>query len=256
LGEGGNGVAGALVSLRSNIFWNPQLPGYTSSFFKLADISGNASPTVDYCAPANCDYNTGFGHTLNDSRRSRYTNEGKGYAAKFSAPPGQHDVDSDPRFADYQRTVELFDSKYLGNRSALWNSNAMYTVGDFVRSSHASVYWSLPVNYRYVNAGACAGANPMPGTGTNWRDCWEWASLYRLRTAIAAGTTIQDGALTIEGDSACAAGVPLTPTIALVCWIRRGYATGNAAAWSGHDGANVGAVPMSTLGHGLGLGLP
>jgi hypothetical protein len=256
VGENGNGIAGSVASLRSNILWNPQLPNYTSSFFKLADIGSSATPTTDYCTPSDCDYNTGYGYTPTLASNTQYTNQGRGYAAKFSATPGQHDVDVDPMFVDWQRSVELFDSKYLGNNPAVWNAASTYAIGDFVQNSRADVYWSLPVNYRYVNAGACAGANPEPGAGLHWRECWEWASLFRLRTAVAAGTIYRDNGLSIDGDQACAAGKDMSPNTALACWIRRGYVTGNPAAWSGHDGADIGGVQVSRIGHGLGLGLP
>jgi hypothetical protein len=256
VGEGGNGVAGRVSSFRINILWNPEVPGYQAGFFKLADVSYASGPTVDYCAPANCDYNTGYNHTLVDAAHPQYTNQGRGYAAAFSSAPGQHDVDVNPMFADWRRTIELFDSKYLGNRPAWWSAGTTYAIGDFVRNSRSDIYWGLPVNYRYINGAGCGGTNPEPGAGTNWRLCWEWASLYWLRSAIVAGSTYTDGALVVPGDPSCAAGAQLQPAMAVMCWIRRGYAVGNAAAWKGHDGANIGAVPSSSLSHGLGLGLP
>jgi hypothetical protein len=256
LGEGGNGVGNSVVSFRYNVLWNPQLPSYTSSFFKLADIGSSGTPTLDYCAPSDCDYNTGFGHTVSGAGTQHYANQGKGYVANFSAPPGQHDIDVDPMFLDWQRSAELFDSKYLGNVPAAWNSGSAYFVGDFVRNSRADIYWNLPVNYRYVNEGECAGTNPEPGAGVHWRDCWEFASLYRLRTAIQAGTKYRDMALSTDGDPGCAPGTALSPTMAVVCWIRRGYTTGNPSLWSSHDGADPGAVHTSRIAHGLGLSLP
>jgi hypothetical protein len=239
LGEGGNGVAGSVSSFRDNILWNPQLPNYTSSFEKLADIGFSATPTLDYCAPADCDYNTGFGYTPTNVSSPQYTNQGKGYVAKFSAAPGQHDVDVDPMFVDWQRSVELFDSKYLGYRPATWNAGSTYSIGDFVQNSRADVYWSLPVNYRYVNAGACAGTNPEPGAGSHWRDCWEWASLYRIREGIRTQQLIDDQIIGAHGEDIITT---------LNKWIRAGYApTNTALLGAAHDSFDIGAVPVVFL---------
>lgn len=230
LGEGGSGSAGVVSSFRGNILWNPQLASYTSAFFKLADLSYAASPTTDYCAPANCDYNTGWGHTLTNAAQTQYTNQGKGYAGKFSSTPGVHDVDVNPQFVDYQRNLELFDSKYLGNSPTTWSSGTTYNVGDFVKYSQSTVYWSLPVDYRYINASGCGSTNPAPGSGTNWRSCWEWASLYRIRQAVAAGTLVN--------------GSDYITT--LINWIRAGYAPTNPAiVTAAFDGQTIGAVNVA-----------
>jgi hypothetical protein len=239
VGENGNGVAGSVISFRDNILWNPQLPNYSSSFFKLADVGFSATPVADYCAPANCDYNTGYGYTPTLANSPQYTNQGKGYAAKFSSTPGQHDVDVDPMFLDWQRSVELFDSKYLGNSPAAWNSTSTYSIGDFVQNSRADVYWSLPVNYRYVNAGACAGTNPEPGAGSHWRDCWEWASLFRIREGIRTQQLIDDQIIGVHGEDIITT---------LNKWIRAGYApTNTALLGAAHDSFDIGAVPVVFL---------
>jgi hypothetical protein len=169
----------------------------------------------------------------------QYTNQGKGYAAKFSATPGQHDVDVDPMFLDWQRSVELFDSKYLGNNPATWNSGSTYAIGDFVQNSRADVYWNLPVNYRYVNAGACAGTNPEPGAGSHWRDCWEWASLFRIREGIRTQQLIDDQIIGAHGEDIITT---------LNKWIRAGYApTNTALLGAAHDSFDIGAVPVVFL---------
>ena len=257
LGETGSIASGSLASFRSNILWNPQKASYLSSFYKLSDISRSSTPAVDYCAPALCDYNTGYGHTPANTGFAQFANQGKGYAASFSSPPGVHDVDVDPKFADWQRSVELFDSKYLGNRPAAWNAKTHYQVGDFVSNSRPDVYWGLPANYRYVGGTTCLNGNPEPGNATRWRDCWEWASLYRMRQAIAASTTWLDGALYIEGDTLCKRGTALDAVAAVTCWIRKGYISGAQATWGkAHDGKDIGAVPSSRVAHSLALGLP
>jgi hypothetical protein len=234
VGEGGNGAAASVNSFRGNILWNPQLAGHKSTFYKLADLSRTPAPVLDYCAPANCDYNTGYGHLLTDKSRPQYTNQGKGYAAKFSAPPGVHDVDADPKFLDWQRSVELFDSKYLGNKPRAWATGTAYKAGDFVQSSDPGVYWALPVNYRYVNEGACRNTNPKPGSGPNWRSCWEWASLYRLRQGVVSGQAFTDPAIGAQREDIVAT---------MIKWIRAGYVPGNAALLdAAHDGYDIGAV--------------
>ena len=234
-----------MQSFRSNILWNPQLAvdstgspyNYQSSFFKVEDVSLSTNPAIDICSPGACDYNTGLGFTATDSAQGQYTNQQKGYAAKFSSAPGIHDVDTDPRFADYQRAMELFDSKYLGNNPAGWNAGATYNVGDFVQWRRQDVYWAVPVNYRYQNTGACSGANPEPGNGANWRDCWEWATLYRVSTAIAAGVTFNDFSIGASGDD-----IILT----IIKWIRAGYKPTNfQLSGAAHDGTDIGAVPLS-----------
>lgn len=192
-GEGGNTPAGKLTSYRANIIW---ADSSTNPFFKMYDIGFSGTPTADYCAPANCDYNGAFNFSTTCVLVgcAAYANQGRGYAAKFSSTPGIHDVNADPQFVDYQRTAELYPSKGLGFSRTAWSGGATYAAGDFVSVAQASVYWGLAVNYRYTNDSyegtACSGANPKPGSGTNWRSCWEWEILYDLRAGVAAGSTI------------------------------------------------------------------
>jgi hypothetical protein len=242
--EGNPSSAGQLASFRSNILWNPGLQAdsqgkpfdYRSSFYKVKDL-WPSKPNTDICAPAKCDYNAGWNYTPTFPAAT-FTNQGKGYVGKFSSPPGVHDVDVDPKFVDPYRTVELFDSKYLGNNPAAWSPGATYSTGSLVQWRRQDVYWALPVNYRYINSGACARTNPEPGNGKNWRDCWEWASLYRIRQAIAAGTTYNDPVIGATRDD-----VILT----LIKWIRAGYSpTNTRLAGAAHDGKDIGAVPVSS----------
>ena len=241
MGEGYKAKVGQIASFRSNILWNPQLPGKTAGFAKLADIGNgwnNSDPGLDSCEPQNCDYNAGWGYTAMNPAARQYTNQGKGYVAKFSRPPGAHDVDVDPMFVDYRRTVELFDSRYLGNKADTWSAAGSYRLGAMVQWSSPEVYWNLPVNYRYVNGGTCGHSNPEPGKGAKWRECWEWASLYRLREAVAAGRRFDDAAIGVHGDDVIAT---------LIAWIRAGYAPTNPRlAKAAHDGGDIGAVPVSS----------
>ena len=238
LSEAGNSVAGQITSFRSNIIWNPQRTGYTSysMFAKLVDINtawNNPSPQTDICSPANCDYNTGWGHTVSYPTASAYSNQGRGYIAKFSSTPGAHDVDVNPAFVDYQRALELWFTRYLSNAPNAWSSGSTYATGDLVASSDPTVYWGLSIGYRYLGC----GTNPQPGVGTNWRSCWEWASLYRIRQAIATGTTYDDQAIGAHGVDAVEA---------VIRWIRAGYSpTAAVLAGAAHDGGDIGAVPVS-----------
>jgi hypothetical protein len=240
MAEGYKPVPGQIVSFKSNILWNPQLPGKTAGFAKLADMANgwnDPDPTTDICAPQACDHNTGWGHTLVNAKARQYTNQGKGYVAKFSRAPGAHDVDADPKFVDYQRSVELFDSAYLGNKATPWTAQRTYKLGEFAQWSRPDVYWNLPVNYRYVNAPGCGGTNPEPGKGPKWRECWEWASLYRLREAIASGRKFDDQTIGVHGEDVI---------MTLIAWIRAGYSpTNSQLAGAAHDGSDIGAVPVT-----------
>lgn len=196
---------------------------------------GLGTPIVDVASPANADYNCGWGHDTTDPTQiGRFVNQGRGYAASFSSTPGVHDTDVDPMFFDYQRAIELWDSKYLGHTATAWSSGGSYSVGDMVSHSRSEVYWSLPVNYRYIGS----GSNPEPGLlgqTPDWRTCWEWASLYRLRNAIGAGTTYTDASIGASGD---------IPTLALIKWIRTGYRPTNPLLkTAAHDGTTIGAMP-------------
>ena len=241
--EGAPCCSGQLLSFRSNILWNPELQSdsqgnafdYRSSFFKLKDLTPSA-PQLDVCAPGNCDFNTGWNHTLVFPSGS-FTNQGKGYAGRFSAPPGAHDVDANPMFVDFQRSLELFDSKYLGHSYAAWTPGASYSVGSQVTWRRQDTYWALPVNFRYINSTGCNGANPEPAHGAGWRNCWEWSSLYSLRQAVAAGTTYDDQNIGASRDDVI---------ITLLKWIRAGYSpTNSQLAGAAHDGTDIGAVPVS-----------
>jgi hypothetical protein len=234
--EGGNNAANQITAFKSNIVWNPLLAGYTPTggVYKLYDQNGS-TPVTDVCAPVACDYNGGWNVT-NSSGRGAMTNEGKGYSGKYSVTPGAHDVNANPNFVDYQRNVELFDSKYLGNNPANWSSGATYSVGNFVKHARSDVYWGLPVNYRYTNGTGCSSSNPEPGNGESWRTCWEWASLYRIRASLAAVERIDNQLIGVHGED-------MISTV--IKWVRAGYAPTNPAYMgAAHDGDDIGAVPV------------
>lgn len=232
VGEGGLTAGGIISSYRSNIIWGDDP---ASSFYKISDVGFSGTPTTDYGNPTNIDYNGGFNFTAACTTGcGAYTNQGRGYTGKWSATPGAHDVTADPLFVDYQRTAELYPSKGLGLTRAAWSSGATYAIGDFVSVTQSTVYWNLPVNFRYTNDAyegvACSSANPKPGSGTNWRSCWEWEILFDLRTGVASGSTIIADMMT---------------------WVRAGWTPTNAAyrvTFPGDTNAvtNLGAVQMGS----------
>ena len=200
------------------------------------------------------------------------TQSSKGYFHKPSAAIAQHDVDVDPRFIDWRRSLPLFDTKYLGHTTVpMWSAGATYQVGDEVQYCRVSasswgvcktdaqlasgdysgldrdgIYWGLPVNLRYINRTGCNGENRKPLTGANdhantgynnWRQCWEWASLYHIRQSIANFELIDDESIGAYAD-------PMT--LVLIKWIRAGYTPTNSALHNAaHDGTDIGAVPVA-----------
>jgi hypothetical protein len=234
--EDGPNASGQLKSIRSNIVWNPAMAGYTNylSFFKAVDMGNGA--TQDVCAVGMCDYNTGWNQGTGWSKAGSWTNSSSGYLGNFSSKPGTHDRDVDPQFLDWQRNAALFDSKYLGNTANPWNRSSKYNVGDFVASADSSTYWNLSVNYRYTNGPGCVSANPRPGVDPEWRRCWEWATLFRIRAALASNQVISDTTIGVQGESLI---------VALIRWLQAGYSPTNAALRAGaHDGSDIGAMPV------------
>ena len=248
--ESGNNKTGQVRSFRSNILWNPQLPGKEANFVKFLDVHSTGrdqkeGPVEDVGKPADIDCNTGWGYTkeVKFPNIGHFTNWGRGYIGKWSATPGAHDVDVDPEFADYQRSVELFATKGLGKTASRgeWSAkpDKPYAVGDTV--GHATgIEWGLPILYRYIGT----GENPEPGLGTrergdtgNWRKSWEWASLYNLREGVRKGEKFgaAAGATQPAGDDVI---------MHLLKWVRAGYAPMNVKLkGAAHDGTDIGAVP-------------
>lgn len=244
--EHGNTSTGVVKSFRSNILWNPQLPGREAKFFKMNDIHSmggdqrGAPPTRDVGAPGDIDYNTGWKYTPDSAvdfpNKGHFANWGKGYIGNWSRMPGEHDVDADPRFLDYQRDLPLYATKALGVTPTRgeWSAtpDRPYAVGDTVL--HATVIeWGLPILYRYIGA----GDNPEPGLGTRptgdvgkWRTSWEWASLHVLREGVRTQQRLGGDDIILH----------------LIKWVRAGYAPTNPALkGAAHDGTDIGAVPVA-----------
>ena len=242
--ESGNNSPGVLKSFRSNLLWNPQLPGREAAFVKLCDVHSlpkdqKAGPPVeDVGDPKNIDYNAAWNcqkdSAIDFPNKAHYRNWGKGYIGNWSRQPGEHDLDVDPEFVDYRRDVPLYATKCLGEKPTRgeWSATPerAYAVGDTVL--HATgIEWGLPVLYRYIGV----GVNPEPGLGTRekgdaneWRKSWEWASLHVLREGVRTQQKFNDGDAVMH----------------LIKWIRAGYAPTNPKLkGAAHDDGDIGAVP-------------
>jgi hypothetical protein len=248
---------GMLASYRSNLLWNP---GTSNLAYKLWAADQGSAHNLDVCAPVACDYNDGW-NMLTDG--GGFRNGGNGYADNFSSVPGQHDLSANPVFVDSTRNMATFDSAYLHNTANAWSSGASYSVGNMVSSSDSTLYNGATINYRYTNGSfdstSCSSANPKPGLYTAVaRACWEWATLYDIRQAIAATTTNAGTCpgngiwTTAGGQNQClwddqtigAHGVDIIQT--LIQWVTAGYSPTNAQlAGAAHDGTDIGAVAVS-----------
>jgi hypothetical protein len=238
--------AGMLASYRSNLLWNPSPSNQAYKTYAYGDTPQDLNP----CLPTACDYNNGW-NMLTDG--GGFSNGGNGYADNFSSVPGQHDLSVNPMFVDATRNMATFDTAYLHNTATAWSSGATYSVGNMVSSSDPTLYATTAmgfpstgavINYRYTNGSyvgtPCSGANPKPGLYTAAsRACWEWATLYDIRQAVAAGTLYDDQTIGAHG-------VDIIMT--LIQWVRAGYSPANSLlAGSAHDGTDIGAVPVSFL---------
>lgn len=228
-------AAGTLAAMKSNLMVNPGLANYTpNAWSKVRDLALGTATNTDVCNAAGCDYNATWNMPVCSTA---FAGQGNGYCGTFTVTPGAHDLaDQTPRFYDYQRNMELYDSKALGNHPAAWSNVGTYALGAFVSSADATVpsttYWGLTVNYRCIAVAGCTGA-PQPGkvSHATWDPYWEWATLYRMRQDIAANGTAS------------------TFINTMMQWIRAGYTPMNTALWrAGHDGQDIGAVQHSETG--------
>ena len=177
----------------------------------------------------------------------RLSGQAKGYMAKFSSPPGVHDLDVDPKFVDYRRSIPLFYTKYLGNSPTAWSGGATYCVGDTVSYTDPAIYYG----FRWLTATRTPGRaleESTPGSGTNWRGCWEWATLKWLRDNVATNTLFDDPTI----------GVSQQDAIAVVwSWIRAGYSPTNPIlAGAAHDAGDIGPMPVTFEIPGNGTATP
>ena len=109
----------------SNMVWNPNLPGYTNhgSFYVVATAGNSGSIGLDVTTPSGRDYNSKWNTTdrfptsggNGTCTVANCPNSGNSFNGKYSVMRGAHDQTGDPQFVDFQRSVELFDAKYLGH---------------------------------------------------------------------------------------------------------------------------------------------
>ncbi|MBI3888681.1 peptidoglycan-binding protein [Candidatus Nomurabacteria bacterium] len=170
-----------VVTMRNNLFYalSPSLST------KMA--SRGATPLQDPCttpnsSTSNCDYNGAYNYAATQTLCVGCTNQGRGYAGKWSFTPGYHDQDGfAPNFLDsgvmsnHSRKIENFDQKYLGFAAATaWDAAGSYAFGDIVSNAVTLMYNNELLNYRCINPMGCTGAE-APGVN------------YATRTA--SGTT-------------------------------------------------------------------
>jgi hypothetical protein len=246
-------ATGTVPSFASNILYNPgtTASGLHGAYF----VRAVTYSTLDVMTPAGADFNDDFnGESLETSCPGSCTNQGKGYIGSFSIAPGVHDLAVDPQFIDYQRVFALFDQKYLKKPVATaWSGLATYHIGDIVSNVVSGVYWNLPINYRYIDGPGCSEGNPQPGElddSGSWRPCWEWASLFWLRSDLGANyNAITDSSLTVNNDTSCTSGCSIIH--AAGNFAKLGYTPTNAALSASSantsDSLDIGAVSFKDL---------
>ena len=228
--------ANQIQEAKSNAVWGPAAnPGLKSFDYSVA--APGTTAVTNAIVPSGADYNAGWNL---QAKRAAYTAydpyQQKGWASKFDDYPGAHDMEADPMFLDGTRKAATFDVGYLGQASGTpWASGAAHNVGDIVSHVTSTFYNGVTLNYRCI-AAHTSDASTQPGVGASWRVNWELASLYRLREGVASRQKFSDGATGAEEDSVI---------MALAKWVRRGYAPQNGSfRRAGHDGRDIGAVPM------------
>lgn len=306
----------ATITLQNNLLFSPT----SVAALKVQTTNTTSITYPNPCNTTTCNYNNAWNlaSTLLSCNTSTVClNQGNGYGASFTATPGPNDLAVNPGLVDYQRTLPLWDTKYLKHTASQWVNSNTYAYGAMVSDSNASIYWGLTVNYRCLNLSGCGNVNGSEpgvfvqtlslttssasgspvnitvasstgfyigntvyiqagngGTGnpesqtitnvpdgthitvgmltythstntlinnTTWRNYWEYASYFWLRSYIAQQTTFTDSTIGVSGADA------LTTMMA---WIKKGYGFTNVALHNaGSDGLDIGAgayVPAST----------
>jgi hypothetical protein len=254
--ETGDNNTGVLSLVANNIAYAALAREASDTFIVDAGHTSSGLSPVDNVSPANIQTNNLFGSYLEGyPARPWYANQANGYGAAFSSTPGLTDLHVDPKFKDSNRNMPLFDSKYLGHvAGSTWASHAStdtFTVGDIVSNDNPIYYNGAVINFRCIQPHVkyTTGSEPGGDFSSNWRDYWEFASLYSIRTnltggAAGAGNTITDPSLGLsDADYISAA----------LAWIRDGYAPTNPALKAaGYDGSDIGAVPVQASAIGMG----
>lgn len=235
---GANDAAGSSAgTIKNNIFWDSV--ANRGPIANDTTHGAGATPTIqtDIFPPAailnNCQHNM----LATVPGKSFLTNQGNGYSAKWSVTPGSSDLYVDPQFNDVTRNIPTWDTAYLGNSaSATWASKSSgytFAVGDIISDHDSSFYGDVVINYRCIASHTKNTSNSQPGIGSAFHTYWEFASLYSIRIAMAAGTTY-------AGDA---------PIVAIMRWVRNGFAPKNQTLKAaGTDSVDVGAVLVMSTG--------
>lgn len=259
------GHADMVARVQSNLFWNRAVyAGPNTSGLALVLSRDGGSTVADILTAANygynAHYNVGSGIIYDQTGANGTAALGLDGFRQTVKPTLTNDVNlgtgSDertqgPKFVDPTRNLATFDTAYLHNTATAWADAHSYAVGDIVSASTSTFYGGATINFRCVAAHTSNAANAVngkPGSSTTnvasgypsgYRQNWEFASAYRIRQAIVAGTTVTDAALGLSG---------ATMVEALSAWVRAGFAPQNVALHNtAQDGTDIGAVPYSPL---------
>lgn len=211
--------------------------------------------SVDPLSPATTNYNA----TYNMIDGTVYDSDGGSGSTKrayhnfwLSAAIGANDISmtagSDeetegPQFVDSSRNFATFDTAYLANSASAWADATAYSVGDIRSAQTSTFYGNAVINYRCILAHTSSSGhatNGKPGSAATYRTNWEFASAYRIREAIIAGTTITDATLGLTSANYIAT---------LHAWVRAGFKVqAPTLRNAGHDGETIGAMGFNDSG--------
>lgn len=246
INEVSDGFANQITAEKNNLTYR----NGSGTFYKMFNNDTTTNPLpLDVLAPSTGDYNfASAGLTLTQTCAA-CTNQGLGYAGRWSVTPGAHDQSNVvPMFVDTNRTLVLWDSKYKGLTAAALGGAAWavghgtYNKGDIV-SNTGSIYSSSPGILYICTVGHSSGSTTEPGAGANWQNDWEWYGVYSMRQDIATQATFTDASL-----QGCSVATPCGGPLARLGWIRTGYIPQAAIAFkAGDDGATIGAVDSPTM---------
>lgn len=219
--------------VKNSIFFVP--PAYDQGMgAKVKDVSHGC--VSDLIAPGQAHNNAAWGIVGTIPSVSCFTNQGKGYWLASSAPLGPNDpVNQDPQPVDLYRTIDKWDTDFLGTPAASpWATSTSYTKGQIVSNSVPTYRNGATLNWRCIQSHTSSSSNepgsPSPGNGLNWRAQWEPASLQDLRNAMYAGVTYTS----------------LAPTAALFDWTAKGWEPQNRNLCNAaDDGTTTGPMPCS-----------
>lgn len=146
-------VSGQYASYQSNLAYSTTTPSSTDSFHAVDLDHRNSGSGASTDLITTADYNGSWkltapsatmNATISTTPAGWYTNQQKGYAAKFSYVPGVHDVEANPNFIDSSRNVAKWAQVQYG---------ADGTYAGALAVIKADVYTRLPLLLDYVRKG-------------------------------------------------------------------------------------------------------